>query len=66
MFLFERKITMQKNMKKRIPIDELTPEERFERRLREYHIHTDDIDDKKTEEDSLCEQNIRHTNNEQG
>lgn len=55
---------MQKDMKKRIPIDELTPEERFERRLREYHIHTDEIENKKTEKDLLCEQNICHTNNE--
>lgn len=53
-------------MKKRIPIDELTPEERFERRLREYHIHTDDIDNKKNgTEDSLCEQKIHCMNNEQ-
>ena len=57
---------MQKDMKKRIPIDELTPEERFERRLREYHIHTDDIDNKKNgTEDSLCEQKIHCMNNEQ-
>lgn len=40
------------NNNKRVPIDELTPEERFERRLQEYHIHTDNT---KTEEEDLID-----------
>lgn len=43
---------MMENNNQRVPIDELTPEERFERRLQEYHIQ---VDNTKTDAENLVD-----------